>query len=264
MSVAVIIPARFESSRFPGKVLTTLKGASGVGKTLVHRTWEAATRIAGVESIVVATDDERVAREVEGFGGRVVMTPRGCRNGTERCSAASDRLGLSDELIINLQGDAPLTPPWFIEILIRHFRESDRFSVLTPVLSCDGDGLASFIRDRKAGRVGATTAVFGSENQALYFSKEIIPWSDQSADHPEQIYHHVGVYAYTAEALAWYMKKPPGRLEKIEGLEQLRFLENGFDIGCIEVDSQGSKFWELNNPSDVPIVEEYLRQQNIE
>ena len=264
MHVTVIIPARYESSRYPGKALALVKGARGTHKTLIRRTWEAATRVAGISRIVVATDDQRIIEEVASFGGESVMTSRECRNGTERCCEASRLLGQSDGLIVNLQGDALLTPPWFIENLVAAYRNSCRYSVLTPVLRCDPEGLASLVRDRKAGRVGATTAVFGADNQALYFSKELIPWSDQSSGMPEQVCHHVGVYAYTSKALSWYMDRPPGRLELIEGLEQLRFLEHGMSVGCVEVEAMGKKFWELNNPSDLPIIEEYLRLEDVE
>ncbi|MFT6228210.1 MAG: 3-deoxy-manno-octulosonate cytidylyltransferase (CMP-KDO synthetase), partial [Paracoccaceae bacterium] len=117
MSVAIVIPARYASSRYPGKPLVALRGANGVAKSLIRRSWDAACTARGVDRVVVATDDDRIADHARGFGAEVVMTPDTCRNGTERCAAALPALDGVD-LVVNLQGDAPLTPPWFVEALI--------------------------------------------------------------------------------------------------------------------------------------------------
>ena len=116
--------------------------------------------------------------------------------------------------------------------------------------------------DRRNARVGATTAVFDRNGRALYFSKEVIPYTGRELGPDEEIpvFHHVGVYAYRAEALASYPGWPVGPLESWEGLEQLRFMENGLPVHCVPVESGGRAFWELNNPSDVPRIEAILRQ----
>ena len=134
--------------------------------------------------------------------------------------------------------------------------------VATPVLRCDATTYGHFVEDRKAGRVGGTTAVFGADNRALYFSKEVVPFVDPGKLDPENVpvFHHVGVYAYTRDALATYAGLPEGPLEKLEGLEQLRFLENGLPVACVEVDGRGRVFWELNNPGDVPRIESVIHQ----
>lgn len=266
MATLLVIPARFASARYPGKALVPLAGATGTQKTLVQRSWEAAQQVAGVDQVVVATDDARIRDTAEGFGAEVVMTSPACANGTERCAEAHDALGGGFDVVVNLQGDAPLTPPWFVEELIGTLQEHPTAEVATPVLRCTGRALAGFIEDRQAGRVGATTAIFGIEHRALYFSKEVIPYT--SAVDPDDartpVFHHVGVYAYRPSALAAYPRWEPGPLETLEGLEQLRFLERERPILCVEVEARGRQFWELNNPEDVSKIEAMLRDMGIE
>lgn len=252
MSVVIIIPARYASSRFLGKPLVQLRGADGSAKPLIQRSWEAAAQVRGVDAIYVATDDERIAECARGFGAEVAMTGEGCRNGTERCAEAVANLGISPDFVVNFQGDAPLTPPWFVEDLVAGLSERSDFTVATPVLRCDTQARERLIADRRNGRVGGTTAVFGADRRALYFSKEVVPYGE--AD----VFHHVGVYAYRPAALAAYGEWPEGRLERAEGLEQLRFLENGAPILCVEVDAKGRSFWELNNPEDIERIEAAL------
>ncbi|MEM8731302.1 MAG: manno-octulosonate cytidylyltransferase [Pseudomonadota bacterium] len=265
MSVLVVIPARYASSRYPGKPLVALTGASGEARSLVWRTWEAARQVAGVDRVVVATDDDRIKAASMAFGAEVVMTSPDCANGTERCAEALENLGGDAEIVVNLQGDAPLTPPWFIEDLIAGLRAAPEAEVATPVLRCDGATLNAFLDDRKAGRVGGTTAVFGVQGQALYFSKEVIPFTPEpysdAAETP--VFHHVGVYAYRPGPLMAYPGWPTGPLETLEGLEQLRFLENARRVLCVEVDARGRSFWELNNPEDVPRIEEMMAQMGM-
>ncbi|NNF71855.1 MAG: 3-deoxy-manno-octulosonate cytidylyltransferase [Rhodobacteraceae bacterium] len=257
MSVLIIIPARYKSSRYPGKPLAVLKGADGE-KTLIQRTWETACAVSGVDGIYVATDDDRIANTVKAFGGNVVMTSEACRNGTERCADAVTRLNATPEIVVNLQGDAPLTPPWFLEDLIAAMRDRPDVGVATPVLRCDAEAYARLREDRAAGRVGGTTAVFARNHEALFFSKEVIPFlPDPNVENPP-VWHHVGVYAYRPNALAAYTDAPQGVHEVNEGLEQLRFLENGTPVLCVEVEARGRQFWELNNPVDVARIESVL------
>jgi len=256
----IIIPARFASSRYPGKPLAELTLPDGQKKSLVRMSWEAASLVKDVAEVIVATDDERIRAHCEDFGARVVMTAEECRNGTERCADAMARAGLAVDIIVNLQGDAPLTPPWFVEALIAAMCADPSAQVATPVLRCDPQTYTHFVEDRRAGRVGGTTAVFDVHANALYFSKEVIPWLDPAKiEGTPPVWHHVGVYAYTAEALAAYGALSPGRLETLEGLEQLRFLEHGHAVRCVEVEAHGRVFWELNNPEDIPRIEQALR-----
>jgi 3-deoxy-manno-octulosonate cytidylyltransferase (CMP-KDO synthetase) len=260
MSVLLVIPARYPSVRFPGKPLVELRGATGEAKSLIRRSWEAACEVSGVDRVVVATDDDRIRTAAEAFGAEVVMTSDRCRNGTERCAEAAEALGGGWDAVVNLQGDAPLTPAWFVEPLIAALAADPGADMATPVLRCDGRALAGFQEDRRAGRVGGTTAVFDTAGRALYFSKEVIPYTNEAfaPDAPTPVFHHVGVYAYRPTALAAYAGWPQGVLERLEGLEQLRFLEQGHAVACVPVEGRGRPFWEVNNPEDVPRVEAML------
>ncbi|WP_054303277.1 3-deoxy-manno-octulosonate cytidylyltransferase [Gemmobacter sp. LW-1] len=260
MSVLLAIPARYASTRYPGKPLVSLKGPDGE-KTLIRRSWEAAQGVKGVDRVVVATDDDRIKTHAESFGAEVVMTSSACQNGTERCAEVAAKLP-GYEMVVNLQGDAPLTPAWFVEDLIAGLRSDPQADIATPVLCCDGRALNGFLADRRAGRVGGTTAVFGVGGRALYFSKEVIPYTGKTfADEDATpVFHHVGVYAYRPRALRAYPSWPVGPLEVLEGLEQLRFLEQGRNVLCVEVDAKGRQFWELNNPEDVPRIEAMMAE----
>ena len=262
MSVLVAIPARYASTRYPGKPLVALTGATGESKSLIQRSWEAATQVKGVDRVVVATDDDRIRAAAQAFGAEVVMTSESCGNGTERCAEALENLGGGYDIVVNLQGDAPLTPHWFVEDLVAGLKNDPDAVVATPVLRCDGRALNGFLQDRAQGRVGGTTAVFGHDRHALYFSKEVVPYTGRNyADEDETpVFHHVGVYAYRPQALSDYRCWPAGPIETLEGLEQLRFLENRRAILCVEVDARGRQFWELNNPEDVPRIEAMMKE----
>lgn len=266
MSVLIAIPARYASTRYPGKPLAELKGGGGKSLSLIERSWRAASAVQGVDRVVVATDDARIKDAAEAFGAEVVMTSEDCANGTERCAEAHAVLGGGFDVVVNLQGDAPLTPHWFVEDLINGLRAAPEAEIATPVLRCDGATLNSFLSDRKAGRVGGTTAVFAANNTAMYFSKEVVPFTPKPYLDTDMtpVFHHVGVYAYRPDALAAYPSWPTGPLEQLEGLEQLRFMENGRSVLCVEVDAKGRQFWELNNPEDVPKIEAMMAHMGLE
>ncbi|MFK7752592.1 MAG: 3-deoxy-manno-octulosonate cytidylyltransferase [Sedimentitalea sp.] len=260
MSALIVIPARYASTRYPGKPLVGLTGADGTTRSLIERSWRAAKAVSNIDHVVVATDDARIGAACEAFGAEVVMTSDTCENGTERCAEAHHILGGGYDIVVNLQGDAPLTPHWFVEALVSAMQNDPTAAIATPVLRCTGAALNGFLQDRKAGRVGGTTAVFSRDNTALYFSKEVIPFTQKvygDAD-PTPVFHHVGVYAYRPDALALYPEWPLGPLEKLEGLEQLRFMENGHRVLCVEVDARDRHFWELNNPEDVAKLEKMM------
>ncbi|MEM1236567.1 MAG: manno-octulosonate cytidylyltransferase [Pseudomonadota bacterium] len=265
MQTLIVIPARYASTRYPGKPLVGLKGASGETRTLLERSWRAASEVAGIDRVVIATDDTRIQEAGLAMGAEVVMTSPEARNGTERVAEAHEALGGGYDIVVNLQGDAPLTPAWFVEALVAAMKAAPDADIATPVLRCDGRALNGFLEDRRAGRVGGTTAVFGDGNRGLYFSKEVIPFTGESYadDAPTPVFHHVGVYAYRPGALGDYPSWPVGPLETLEGLEQLRFLEQGRDVLCVEVDGQGREFWELNNPEDVSRIERILNELGI-
>lgn len=261
MKTVILIPARYASTRYPGKPLAELTLPDGSRKSLIRMSWEAAMQVKGVDGVYVATDDDRIREAAETFGAKVIMTSESCENGTARCADALARANIDADLIVNLQGDAPLTPAWFVEDLIAAMKADPEAQVATPVLQCDPLTYSHFTEDRKAGRVGGTTAVFNAKGHALYFSKEVLPYidADKVPDSNIPVYHHVGVYAYRPDALAAYTNWPVSELETLEGLEQLRFLVNDTKVRCVIVQGKGRVFWELNNPEDVPRIESVLK-----
>ena len=265
MSKVILIPARFQSSRYPGKPLVELKGAGGTAKPLIQRSVEAARRVAGVDGVFVTTDDERIADACRRFGVGVIMTSPECRNGTERCAEALGQLHDPD-LVINFQGDALLTPPGFVEALIARM-DSDRDSlVATPAMRLRSEEVRALQAEEAAGRVGGTTVVTDAEDHALYFSKRLIPHLPSgaldAAMSPVRL--HVGVYAYRPEALERYVSTPVTEIETLEGLEQLRFLVAGMPIAVVEVATPPFALRELNNPEDVAPIEAALAEAGLE
>lgn len=261
---AILIPARFASHRYPGKPLASLRGADGHFKSLIQRTWETATAAVAPERCWVATDDERVADAAKAFGAQVVMTPPECRNGTERCAAALDILGDVAPILINLQGDAPLTPPHILAALAEALEADPSASVATPALGCSSSLYLHLLNDQKQGRVGGTTLVFNTAQKALYFSKRVIPHvPDEQVEAHEQVHLHLGVYAYRPKALRDYAAFPPSALEQVEGLEQLRFFDMDRIIRVVRFAPLDWNCIELNNPEDVPLIEAALMARGI-
>lgn len=261
---AILIPARFASVRYPGKPLANLRGADGTARSLIQRSWDAAQAIAGPDRVWVATDDTRIADAVRAFGGQVVMTPTSCRNGTERCAAALDVLGEVAPIVVNLQGDAPLTPGFVVADLVAALADAPEAAMTTPAVRCSASLYRHLVSDQAAGRVGGTTVVFGRDARALYFSKRVIPhMPDSRADAHTHVHLHLGVYAYRPDALAAYVAAPPAPLEELEGLEQLRFLDMGQTIRMVPFDPLPWDCIELNNPEDVPAIEAVLRARGL-
>ena len=205
MKTVIIIPARYASTRYPGKPLVQLRTKEGK-KSLIQLSWEAANKVSGVSEIYVATDDKRIEEHAVTFGAKVVQTSSKCKNGTERCAEAVNNAQLDAEIIVNFQGDAPLTPSWFVEDIIAALKADKSTDMATPVLRLDRKSYNLFSEDRKSDRVGGTTVVFDKHMCALYFSKELIPFFEISkigSDEQLPCYHHVGVYAcllYTSDA----------------------------------------------------------------
>lgn len=241
MNPIIIIPARWGSSRFPGKPLAEM-----AGRSLIEHTWRAARRTK--LPVYVASDDARIARAVIGFDGACVMTGE-ARNGTERCAEAAWQLGHTGP-VVNWQGDSPLADPAWIAPLLECLNDPN-VAVATPVQPCDAATVETIRRDCLSGRPGATLAALDGSFRALTFSKLPIPLRGPW-------WLHIGIYAYSAEALAGYGREE-GILERSEQLEQLRFLERGETIRCVPVD--GPPIWEVNNPDDVYVVERAMEQR---
>ena len=259
---AIIIPARFGSTRFPGKPLVPLRGARGAAKSLIERSWDAACGAAPSNHVWIATDEPRIADAATGFGAQVVLTSSNCRNGTERCWEAVIEAGIDAEVIINLQGDAPLTPPLAVEALVETMLGTPGLHVATPMIRCSTMMADRLAMDDRAGRIGGTTVVFDAGMNALYFSRRVIPRAPERMMQPP-VYLHMGLYGYRRDALETYAGLAPSPLEEVEGLEQLRFLHAGIPIRMIEVGVPPGGVWEVNNPGDVVSVEAALAERHI-
>jgi 3-deoxy-manno-octulosonate cytidylyltransferase (CMP-KDO synthetase) len=265
MNTVILIPARYASSRYPGKPLVSLKGASGTAKSLILRSVEAARRVRDVSGVFVVTDDERIADACTAAGVGVIMTSPECRNGTERCAEAMSSLHDPD-LVINFQGDALLTPPGFVEALVERMRQDEGALVATPAMRLRRDEVRALQEEEAAGRVGGTSVVTDAQGRALYFSKRLIPHLPVGALEAEvsPVRLHVGVYAYRPTALELYVSTPVSELETLEGLEQLRFLAAGIPVAVVEVETPPFALRELNNPEDVAPIEQALAEAGLE
>jgi 3-deoxy-manno-octulosonate cytidylyltransferase (CMP-KDO synthetase) len=253
MKTVIVVPARFGSTRLPGKPLALI-----AGKSLLQRTWSIAKAVQNVDAVYVATDDERVADHARSFGADVKMTPVECENGTERTLAAvkNDK----PDIILNLQGDAPLTPPWIIQALLDAMQTDASIQLATPAAPITIEQYKK-MQDLKAqGIVGGTMVTFDKNYNALYFSKGLIPFL-RNTNTPPPLYKHIGLYCYRYPLLEKYLTLEPTPLEIVEGLEQLRVLENGIPIKIVPVDYRGRTAWSVDSPEDIPIVEKILAEE---
>jgi 3-deoxy-manno-octulosonate cytidylyltransferase (CMP-KDO synthetase) len=242
MRIAVIIPARFGSSRFPGKPLAEIHG-----KSMIQRVYERSRQGSGVTEVAVATDSGRIARAVAAFGGEAIMTSASCRSGTDRVAEAAAKMGLADgDLVVNVQGDQPLLDPRCLAAL------------LAPLVDGSGPAMSTLafeiVRSEERTNPKDVKVVFNTGGDALYFSRSLIPL-DRDGDQGHAVYKHLGVYAYTTAFLKRFALLPTGRLEGIEKLEQLRALEHGHAIRVVvtEYDSP-----EVDLPSDIGRLEARL------
>lgn len=216
-----IIPARYASSRFPGKPLADIGG-----QTMIERVYRQASK--ELDQVYVATDDIRIARAVEAFGGKAVMTSPNHRSGTDRCQEAYTNIGSNAQVIINIQGDEPFIDPSQIAE-IKHCFDTPETQIATLVRPFDKSLGFEALFDNSKPKV-----VIDNEGYAIYFSRSIIPYIrnypwQQWLDH-HTFYMHVGMYAYRAETLAQITKLPQSSLEIAESLEQLRWIQNGYKI----------------------------------
>lgn len=238
-----IIPARYGSSRFPGKPLALV-----LGKPLIQWVHEQARKIRGLDGLWVATDDHRIKACVEGFGGQALMTRSDHPSGSDRLAEAADLLKLAPEdIVINIQGDQPVFPPGLVEHLAALFRR-DCSAVMATLAR-------RFTEPAIAQDANVVKVVIDYRGRALYFSRSPVPfWRDGEKPH---YFKHIGIYAYRVEFLKTFVTLLPGCLEVAEKLEQLRALEFGYPIHVME--TTGDTL-EVDTPEDLKRVEEYLRQ----
>jgi len=242
MKILAVIPARYASTRFPGKPLISI-----AGKPMIERVWERARRASRVSEVIVATDDERIVQAVKSFGGEAVLTRADHRSGTERVAEVA--VAHPDaEIVVNVQGDMPLIEPAAIDAAIEAVRREEdvRLGTLAVAITNPAEIMDPNI----------VKAVIDFDGNALYFSRAPIPWVRDRGDtvHARHL-KHVGLYVFRREALLEFATFPQGDLERIEQLEQLRWLENGYRIRVEETEYTTV---EVDRPEDVKRVEQLL------
>ena len=230
------------------------------GVSLLERVWRVGSAVRGVDRVVIATDDEEILAFAKSFGAEAVMTSPGCRNGSERALAAIETLTLAPEIVVNLQGDAPLTPPWFIESILAALANPDT-QIATPAVALSWEEYDRFALSRADARASGTLVVARPSGAALYFSKALIPAVRARTGERSPAFRHIGLYGYRLAALQRYAALPPSPLELAEQLEQLRALENGMPIQVVVVDRRGRSLCSIDNPGDIALAEEIVQRE---
>jgi 3-deoxy-manno-octulosonate cytidylyltransferase (CMP-KDO synthetase) len=259
MRTLAVLPSRYAASRFPGKPLALI-----AGKPMIQWVWEAASRAAGVDKVVVATDDERICSAVHDFDGQVIITDPALPSGTDRVAAALEKLGEAFDVVLNIQGDEPAMHPATIAAVVRLMAEHPDLPM--------GTAACPFATADEVFNPNAVKVVTDNRGRALYFSRSPIPYLRNSTVFepdfrpwmkPEQLAlfkRHLGIYAYRPEALRAFTQLPPHPLEKAEMLEQLRALGAGLAIGVAETAHLSLG---VDTPGDVAAVETLLREQGL-
>ncbi len=242
-----LIPARYASSRFPGKPLVNIGG-----KSMIRRVYEQVLPV--LDEVWVATDDERIQKEVVSFGGKVIMTSDTHRSGTDRCLEASQKIGGDFDVIINIQGDEPFIQPSQIESLKACFLNFPEIKLATLIKKItEKDGTESLINPN------SPKVVIDSRGRALYFSRSVIPFvrglKPDSWLKNGLFYKHIGIYGYKKETLQEIASLPQSNLEKLESLEQLRWIENGYQIQTAITDIENIA---VDTPEDLEKINEFL------
>jgi 3-deoxy-manno-octulosonate cytidylyltransferase (CMP-KDO synthetase) len=255
MKIPAFIPARYDSTRFPGKPLALI-----AGKPMIQHVYESAKKCPEISEVFVATDDERIFQRVLGLGGKAIMTDRAHSSGTDRIAEAASRMGLqSDDLVINVQGDQPTLDH-------RCFSHHRCFSQLIQPLMEDADVLMSTLVFRISDERGVNDprnpkhvkTVSDKDGYALFFSRSLIPhYRDCGAD--RVYYKHLGFYAYRVGFLKKFATLPVGVLEDAEKLEQLRAVEHGYKIKVVESPCDS---FEVDTPEDIEIAERILARES--
>ncbi len=245
MKTLGIIPARFASTRFPGKPLADI-----LGKPMIQRVYEQCLKCKSLNRVVVATDDNRIVEAVKKFGGDAVITSPSHHSGTDRCAEAAKKIGKSFDCVINIQGDEPLIQPQQITTLIKLFsKKTVSIGTLVKKISSVNE-----LQDSSEVKV-----VLNKNSEALYFSRSPIPFV-RNHELPQWLhyavfYKHVGIYGYRPGVLKEIVRLPVSKLEKAEQLEQLRWLENGYTITIAETKLESES---VDTPEDIERIKEKL------
>jgi 3-deoxy-manno-octulosonate cytidylyltransferase (CMP-KDO synthetase) len=245
MKVLGVIPARFGSTRFPGKALAILEG-----KTVIERVYENAKRARLLDKVIIATDDKRIFSKAKSFGAEVLMTSRAHNSGTERVAEVARKI--RTDVVVNIQGDEPFLKPAMIDILVKEFGVKN---VLMATLATKIKDLADLDNPN------IVKVVFDKNNYALYFSRSKIPYLRHKAQGAGyRYYKHIGIYAYRSKFLLNFVKLPVSDLEKIELLEQLRALDNGIKIkiACVKEGTLS-----IDTPGDLRKAKSFFKRQGL-
>ncbi len=243
MTAVAVIPARYASSRFPGKPLVAIDGLP-----MIQRVWEGTRGAKSLRSVVIATDDPRIADACRGFGAEVALTRNDHPTGTHRVCEAAE--GLEADIVVNVQGDEPLIEGFIVDAAVEALREDPEAPVATVVHPLDPEAMDDPNRVK---------VVLDQRDRALYFSRSAIPYVRQGGVTPRTLWQHVGLYAYRHAFLREVVRLPPTPAERAEGLEQLRVLEHGRVIRCARIDGWHSI--PVDVPSDVLAVEAELARR---
>jgi 3-deoxy-manno-octulosonate cytidylyltransferase (CMP-KDO synthetase) len=241
MNAVGVIPARFDGSRFPGKLLAEIDGAP-----LLRRVWEGACHAKSLRAVLVATDDDRIAAACAEFGARVVRTQRDHATGSDRVAEVAE--SLPDEIIVNIQGDEPTIAGFVVDAAVEALREDESVSMATVVHAAPAEALDDPNRVKVA---------IDRRGRALYFSRSRIPAS-RTPEKTSYVWQHVGIYAFRRPFLRTFAGLAQGVLERSERLEQLRALEHGHAIRCAIIEGWCST--PVDVPADIPRVEKRLRE----
>lgn len=241
MNAVALIPARYASSRFPGKALIDLGG-----KTMIQRVYERAASLSAFSEVIVATDDTRIVEAVRAFGGKAMMTSPAHRSGTDRCAELVRAMAKRPDVVVNVQGDEPFLETAQLELVLGCFRTPDTqiatlVKKITDIETLENPNTPKVVSDR--------------EGRAIYFSRHPIPYLRGTAPAhwltQTDYYKHIGVYGYRTDILSEIVQLPLGRLEQAESLEQLRWLENGYTIRVAETTSESLA---IDTPADLARV----------
>ncbi len=243
MKVIGIIPARFASTRFPGKPLALINGQS-----MIQRVYNRSLKSTSLSQVIVATDDDRIYNHVKGFGGEVILTSRAHPSGTDRCAEVLKEFQSDFDLVINIQGDEPYIHPEQINQLINCF---------TDEKSEIGTLVKKIVSEEELFNVNIPKVVCDKQGWALYFSRHAIPYCKpeeiSSAIKNNKFFKHIGIYGYRSHILPALASLPPGNLEQNESLEQLRWLENGYRIMTAVTTHENMA---VDIPADVVLIEQ--------
>lgn len=245
--VVGIIPARLASSRFHGKPLVQI-----LGKPMIQRTWERTKLATMLDHVVVATDDEKIADCCKRFGADVIMTSESCRNGTERCNEALQKLERKYDIVVNIQGDEPLIEPEIIDGVVKALQAAPDAVFSTAVTS---------LKPEDGSDPNRVKCVVDNRGYAIYFSRGLIPYNKSGKVNPRFPYLlHLGIQSYDSNFLKIYPELPPTPLQLEEDLEQLKVLENGYKMKVIKVDHEAHG---VDTPEDVEKIESFMRERNL-